>query len=236
MSIYLKRAAVILALMTALVAYLTVKLYKRDFEGAFSTVNAGIVVIDAGHGQPDGGAVSADGVMEEKINLAIAKKVSAILENRCYNVIMTRVSHDGIHTSGNTVREKKLSDMKRRAEIMNESGAEAFISIHMNKFSDPTVFGAQVFYSGNALGSEQLGLAIQDELLKIDEKNKRVAKCAENTIYLMKNAKIPAVIVECGFLSNREEASMLNDEAYRDKLAVAIADGICKYFEEGNAL
>lgn len=236
MVIYLKRATVIFILMTAVVTYLTVTLYKRNFKGAFSASNVRIVVIDAGHGQPDGGAVSSDGIMEEKINLAIAKKVSAILENRCYNVIMTREGHDGIHTSGKTVREKKLSDMKRRAQIMNESGADAFISIHMNKFTDPSVFGAQVFYSGNAPGSERLGLAIQAELLKIDEKNKRATKCAENTIYLMKNAKIPAVIAECGFLSNSAEAAKLNDEGYQDKLAVAIADGICKYFEEGNDL
>lgn len=236
MVIYLKRATVILILMTAVVAYLTVTLYKRNFKGAFSASDARIVVIDAGHGQPDGGAVSADGSSEEKINLAIAKKVSAILENRCYNVIMTREGHEGIHTSGETVREKKLSDMKNRASIMNESGADAFVSIHMNKFSDPAVFGAQVFYSGNVPESERLGLAIQAELLKIDEENKRAATRAESTIYLMKNAKIPAVIAECGFLSNSAEAVRLNDEGYQDKIALAIADGICKYFEEGNDL
>lgn len=233
MSIYLKRAVIIFIIMTSVVIYLLQTVYKRDFESAFSSAEEKTVVIDAGHGLPDGGAVSAEGECEEKINLAVAKKISAILTDKCYNVIMTRETHEGIYSSGKTVKEKKHSDMKNRAEIMNTSGADIFVSIHMNKFSDPKVFGAQVFYSQNQEESARLAKLIQAELLKTDENNKRAAKSAENSIYLMKNAKIPAVIVECGFLSNEAEANKLKSDEYRKTIAEAVVSGIEKYFEEG---
>ncbi len=237
MSLYLKRASVIFFVMLFIVLYLTSTLYKRDFKGAFSEKAVKTVVIDAGHGLPDGGATASDGTCEAEINLEIAKKLSAILEERCYNVIMTRETDEGIYEFGETVREKKLSDMKKRESIMNGSGADAFVSIHMNKFSDPKVHGAQVFYSENSEGSEKLALLIQEELLKADESNKRVHKAADKSIYLMRRAEIPAVIVECGFLSNDAEAERLKDDEYEKAIAEAVFCGIDNYFglEEGCA-
>ncbi len=231
LSIYLKRAVVIFIVMAAVVSYLTVTLYKRDFKGAFAQ-SGKTVVIDAGHGEPDGGAVAEDGTCEEKINLEISKKLSAILEEKCYNVITTRETNEGIHSSGSSVKEKKLSDMHNREKIMNSSGADIFISIHINKFSDPKIFGAQVFYSNNSPDSERLAELIQSELSSLDENNKRVSKAAEDSIYLMKCAKIPAVIVECGFLSNPAECEKLKTDEYKNELANAISRGIENYFRE----
>lgn len=232
MSLYIKRAAVIFVVMMFSVSYLAITLYNRDFKDVFSGTNGKTVIIDAGHGEPDGGAVAPDGTCEEKINLEISKKLSAILEEKCYNVIMTRENNEGIHTSGNSVKEKKLSDMHNREKLMNSSGADIFVSIHMNKFSDPKVFGAQVFYSSNGEESASLAEHIQSELLLLDKNNKRVSKAAENAIYLMKCASIPAVIVECGFLSNPEECEKLKTDAYKTAVANAICTGIENYFRE----
>lgn len=231
MSLYLKRATVIFLVMLFAVLYLINTLYKRDFKGVFSQKAVKTVVIDAGHGAPDGGAVASDGTCEAEINLEIAKKLSAILKERCYNVIMTREAEEGIYEVGETVREKKLSDMKKRERIMNGSGADIFVSIHMNKFGDPKVHGAQVFYSENSEGSEKLALSIQRELSEIDIGNERVHKAADKSIYLMKHAEIPAVIAECGFLSNDSDLERLKDDEYRKKIVEAIFKGIDKYFE-----
>lgn len=214
------------------VSYLTVTLYKRDFKGVFSPSCGKTVIIDAGHGEPDGGALADDGTCEEKINLEISKKLSAILEEKCYNVIMTRETSEGIYSSGKSVKEKKLSDMHNREKIMNSSGADIFVSIHMNKFSDPKIFGAQVFYSAGNEDSKRLAESIQSELLGLDENNKRVAKEAENSIYLMKKAKLPAVIAECGFLSNPNECKKLKTDEYKTEVANAIYRGIENYFGE----
>lgn len=236
LSIYLKRAILILAVMTFSVTYLTVTIYNRDFKSVFSCKNGKTVVIDPGHGDPDGGAVASDGTCEEEINLEISKKLRALLEEKCYNVIMTREGHEGIFSEGSSIKEKKTSDMHNREKIMNESGADIFLSVHLNKFTDPKIFGAQVFYSVNDPDSARLANLIQGELLKLDEKNKRVAKEAESSIYLMKKAALPALIVECGFLSNPEDANKLKDSQYQDKIASAIARGIEEYFNQDNEL
>lgn len=232
MSLYIKRAAVIFAVMMFSVSYLTLTLYNRDFKGVFSPSNGKTVVIDAGHGAPDGGAAAQDGTSEDKINLEISKKLRAILEEKCYNVIMTRETDEGIYSAGNSVKEKKLSDMHNREKIMNCSGADIFISIHMNKFSDPGVFGAQVFYSAGSEDSKLLAEQIQSELLALDKNNKRVSKEAEASIYLLKKAKLPAVIAECGFLSNPAECEKLKTDEYKSELANAIFRGIENYFRE----
>lgn len=236
MSIYLKRALLILMVMTFSVTYLTVTIYNRDFKSAFSCKNGKTVVIDAGHGDPDGGAVAADGTCEEEINLEISKKLRALLEEKCYNVIMTRENHEGIYSGGSSLREKKTSDMHNREKIMNESGADIFISVHLNKFGDPKIFGAQVFYSKNDPDSARLANFIQGELLRLDENNRRIEKEAESSIYLMKKASVPAVIAECGFLSNPDELDKLKDSTYQKKVAEAIASGVEKYFSQDDKI
>ena len=229
LSIYLKRAVLILAVMTFSVTYLTVTIYNRDSKSVFSCKNGKTVVIDPGHGDPDGGAVAADGTCEEEINLEISKTLRALLEEKCYNVIMTREGHEGIFSEGSSIKEKKTSDMHNREKIMNGTGADIFLSVHLNKSTDPKIFGAQVFYSVNDPDSARLANLIQGELLKLDEKNKRVAKEAESSIYLMKKAALPALIVECGFLSNPAEEQLLQTSEYQTRIALSLACAYLNY-------
>ena len=231
LSIYLKRAIIILIIMTFVVTYLTVTLYKNSVKPAFTEKGEKIVIIDAGHGLPDGGASGASGVCESEINLQISKKIRAKLKEKCYNVIMTRETEEGIYTSGDTIKAKKLSDMHKREEIINSSGADIFLSIHMNYFSDPDVSGAQVFYSENREESFVLAECIRRQLLSLYEKNDRILKKAPDGVYLMKKANIPACLIECGFLSNCENEEMLLSENYQEKIAEGIVLGIEEYFK-----
>lgn len=217
--------------MTIVVIYLTVTLYGKAIKPAFSGKKSFTVIVDAGHGEPDGGTTGITGSSENEINLEISKKISAKLKEKCYNVIMTRETIDGIYTEGDSIKEKKLSDMRRREKIINESGGDAFISIHMNSFSDSSVSGAQVFYSANMEESKLLAEKIREKLIPLYEKNDRILKEAPAGVYLMKKAKIPACLIECGFLSNAENEELLLSDEYQEKVAGAIVIGIEEYFK-----
>ncbi len=217
--------------MTFVVTYLTITLYKSAVKPAFTHGGAKTVIIDAGHGFPDGGTSGVSGIGESEINLKISKKINAKLKEKCYNVIMTRETEEGIYTEGNTIKAKKLSDMHKRENIMNSSGADVFISIHMNYFTDPSVSGAQVFYSENREESVRLAECIREKLVPLYEKNDRILKKAPDGVYLMKKATIPACLVECGFLSNYENEKLLLSDDYQEKIAEGIVLGIEEYFE-----
>lgn len=229
--IYIKRATIIFVVMTIVVIYLTVTLYKRAVKPAFSDEKGYTVIVDAGHGNPDGGATGISGTGESEINLKISQKLSAKLKEKCYNVIMTRETEEGIYSEGNSIKEKKLSDMHNRERIINESGADIFLSIHMNSFSDASVSGAQVFYSVNRVEAIALAEAVRQRLIPLYEKNDRILKEAPKSVYLMNKAKIPACLVECGFLSNAENEALLMSDEYQEKIAEAIASGIDDYFK-----
>ena len=231
MSIYLKRAIIILIIMSFVVTYLTVTLYKRAIRPAFTDSGIKTVIIDAGHGLPDGGTSGASGICESEINLKISKKISAKLKDKCYNVIMTRETEEGIYEEGESIKEKKLSDMHKREKIINSSTADAYVSIHMNYFTDSFVSGAQVFYSENREESFHLAESIREKLIPLYEKNDRILKKAPDGVYLMKKANIPACLVECGFLSNPENEAMLLSDEYQEKIAEGIACGIEEYFK-----
>ncbi len=217
--------------MTLVVSYLTVTLYKKAIRPTLSEKKAYTVIVDAGHGEPDGGATGISGASENEINLEISKKLSAILKEKCYNVVMTRETMDGIYTEGSSIKAKKLSDMHNREKILNGSDADIFISIHMNSFSDTSVSGAQVFYSVNREESIALAEAVRQRLIPLYEKNDRILKEAPKSVYLMNKAKIPACLVECGFLSNAENEALLMSDEYQEKIAEAIASGIDDYFK-----
>lgn len=190
------------------------------------------IILDAGHGSPDGGAVSTDGkIIEADLNLNIVLKLQELLEASNTTVILTRSDENGIYEeNADTIRKKKVSDMKNRVKISKDSNAEIFISIHMNKLNESKYKGWQTFYKSNDEKSKSLANCIQNNLnYFIDSNNKRSIKSIDK-IYLSKNVEIPLVIVECGFLSNSEEANLLNTEAYQDKLAWCIYSGILDYF------
>ena len=227
----------IIAIITAFLIILSAMLYLT-FMANFSAAEASsmpitqkTVIVDAGHGGDDGGAIGIDGTVEKDINLDIALKLEKILKFYGFNVIMTRTQDvmtcdDGL----DSLRKRKISDIHNRFELMRKNPDAIFISVHQNKFEDSSQHGTQVFYSGNDERSKELAEAIQTSVtLTLQRKNGRVVKKSGSGIYLLYHAKIPAVLVECGFISNSDEVKKLKDESYRMKLAILIADGLLKY-------
>lgn len=188
------------------------------------------VIIDPGHGGEDGGAQD-NGILEKNINLSVSLFLRDMLCAAGYNVVMTRDEDISVYDSGaKTVREKKVSDMKKRVGIVNSSENNILISIHQNKFEQSKYSGTQIFYSGNneksAILAENLRRSVTGLL---QPENKRELKKDDGSIYLLKNAKVPAVIVECGFLSNPEEAKKLSTEKYQKEMAFAVFCGFLQY-------
>ena len=186
-------------------------------------VRRNLVVLDPGHGGKDPGKVGADEELEKDINLAISLKVREKLEEDGMEVVMTR--EEDVMLSDGDADNKKLEDLNRRIGIINEQQPAIAVSIHQNSYSDPAVRGAQVFYFTHSDKGKQAAEALQKELLEFDQENTRDIK-ANDTYYLLKETGVPAVIVECGFLSCAGEAELLTDGAYQEELAGAIAKGI----------
>ena len=225
---------VIMAVFVAVTAYTAINYGCKSIVVSALPFNGRIIVIDAGHGLPDGGAVSENGTVEQGLNLDIAKRLQHMLEQSGAYVLMTRADENSVADNLDTkIREIKRSDLKFRKSLRDRSGSDAFISIHMNKFEQSKYKGAQVFYSKTPVNSKLLGNCLQNSLIEIaDPDNKRVAKEADNSIFILKNSDTPSVIVECGFISNAEEEAKLNSEEYREKLAYSIYNGICSYFDQ----
>ena len=192
--------------------------------GALAVRAPTTLVIDAGHGGLDGGAVAADGTAESGLNLAIAQRLQLLSLLCGVPVTMTRESETlSYPESESTVRAKKVWDQKRRAELINAVENAVLISIHQNKYPDARPSGTQVLY-GAAEGSELLGTLTHENLISaLCPGNRRVAAPVSKTIYLMKHISCPAILVECGFLSNREESQRLKEPGYQTKLALVLA-------------
>ncbi len=192
------------------------------------------IIIDAGHGGEDGGAIGVDGIIEKDINLAISLKLKDLLQASGYEVIMTREKDKAIYDSGSkSLRQKKRSDLRNRLKIVkdNSENDNIFVSIHQNKFPDEKYFGTQIFYSTKDPLSEELASGIKDSIVNlIQPDNTRAIKPATEKIFLLNNAEIPAVVVECGFLSNDKEAKKLADSQYQSQMAFCIYCGILNYF------
>ena len=191
------------------------------------------IVIDAGHGKPDEGAESSTGTTEAAINLKIALKLQNLLEQSGTTVILTRSDENAIYNiDSKTLKQKKISDIHNRVKIGNESSADIFVSIHLNKIPESQYDGWQTFYKEGSSEGQKLAVAIQNNLNNsIQKENNRIAKTIDN-IYIINHVKIPITIVECGFLSNPEEEKQLLDDKYQDKLAWGIYNGIIEYFYE----
>ena len=177
------------------------------------------------------GAESNNGTTEAQTNLKIALKLQNLLEQSGCNVILTRSDENAIYDlDSKTLKQKKVSDIKNRVKIGNESSADIFVSIHLNKIPQSEYWGWQCFYKNNDENSKNLADYIQENLNKaIPKENKRVAMKLD-TVYIMKHVEIPISIVECGFLSNPEEEKLLLDDSYQDRLAWGIFNGINEYF------
>ena len=194
-------------------------------------VSGKTVVIDAGHGKPDEGAQSSRGTTEAETNLKIALKLQNLLEQSGSSVILTRSDENAIYDlDAKTLKQKKISDIHNRVKIGNESSADIFVSIRLNKIPQQQYDGWQTFYNAQNQDGQKLAVAIQNNLNKaIQKENNRVAKSIDN-IYIVKHVEIPTTIVECGFLSNPDEEKKLLEDEYQNRLAWGIYNGIIDYF------
>ena len=189
------------------------------------------IILDAGHGKPDEGASSSNGITESAINLQITMKVKKLLEDVGANVILTRSDENGIYdANATTIRQQKISDLKKRADIGNNSNADIFISIHLNKIDQSQYYGWQTFYKNGNENSEKLAKSIQLKLNETIQKENHREAHSINDVYIIEHVHIPITIVECGFLSNPDEEKLLQQDDYQNKLAVGIFLGIVEYF------
>ena len=191
-----------------------------------------VIIIDAGHGGFDGGAVANDGTIEKDINLKISFYLQEYLELSGFETIMTRYEDTSLEDDGlNSIRQKKTSDIHNRLKLMDETDNSIFISIHQNKYHIEKYSGLQVFYSPEfSEESSELARNIQENVTEIlQPHNERQIKKCGTSVYLIYNAVKPAVLVECGFLSNYNETELLKTDIYQRKLAFSIALGIQDY-------
>lgn len=200
---------------------------RKNNAGVISEKNTFTVIIDPGHGGIDPGAVVGE-VLEKDLNLAISLKLYDFLRISGYDVVLTRID-DNLLGDGSDVKSKKIADLKSRLQIMENTENCIFVSIHINKFEKATVCGLQTFYSSGNVLSEALANSIQKAAKSLDIKNDREIKLDNGNIYLLKNATKPAVLVECGFLSNQYDKSKLTDDAYQASLAFTLYEGIIEF-------
>lgn len=187
------------------------------------------VVLDPGHGGNDPGKVGTDSVKEKDVNLQIAMKTKKLLEKEGVRVIMTRDKDQDL--AGDSDHNRKVQDMKARVKLINDAMPALTVSIHQNSYQDPSVKGAQVFYYSHSKEAERAAEILKQALLTVEESGTREKKAADS-YYLLKKTEVPVVIVECGFLSNPEEAKRLTDSAYQKELAKAVAEGILTCLNE----
>ena len=189
------------------------------------------VVIDPGHGGEDGGAISCTGVNESQINLEVSLKLRDLFHLLGYETVMTRTQDQDLATQGETIAQRKLSDLKNRVQVANSGSDRILVSIHQNLFSDGRYSGAQVFYAQTE-GSKALAELLQYELVtKLNPGSNRGVKKADG-VYLMQHITNPGILIECGFLSNTQEEAKLRDSGYQKELCCVIAGAVDAFLEK----
>lgn len=188
-----------------------------------------VILVDAGHGGVDSGMVGVDGLKEKGINLKIAQKLKSVLAKKGFTVVMTREEDKGLYEEN--TQNMKAQDLQNRIALIREYAPVLSVSIHQNSYSDPQVRGPQVFFYEDSEEGKKLALAIQEKMnQELNVSRPRVAK-GNKTYYLLKRSEGVINIVECGFLTNQEEAELLKQEDYQQKVAQSIADGINEYLQ-----
>lgn len=188
-----------------------------------------VIVVDPGHGGEDPGKVGINDVLEKDLNLQIAKKVKKLLEEAGIKIVMTRTN--------DKVPDAKKEDLNQRVQLINETKPKLALCIHQNSYPDEKIKGAQVFYHTITPEAEDVASIVQEQLRTVDPTNTRQIK-ENDTYFMLKNTQVPTIIVECGFLTNPDEATKLTQEDYQDKLAQAICEGVVKWMNgdgEGEA-
>lgn len=205
-------------------------MYVRYFSDAGTDLESGAheqrgVIIDPGHGGKDGGAVSVTGTAEKELNLSVSETLEAIMTALGYRVIMTRTTDTEL--SSERGGSRKMQDLLGRLEISERNPGIPFVSIHMNRFGNEKYSGLQVYYSGNGAESKTVADGVQSAVKKlIQPENTRETKRATSAILLLDRIKSPGILIECGFISNRTEADLLERQDYRRKLCLAVASAL----------
>ena len=229
--------AVIIIILVNAVIYIVYKDVDVNNDEINKESNIIHIVIDPGHGGMDSGAVNPFGENEAPINLEISKCLMTFLDTTGFEVDMTRYDNKGLYTEGSntTIREKKNEDLRKRIEMINASKADLVISVHLNSFTQNQYYGAQTFYKRNCEESKLAAEIMQKNLRNIlDKDNDRVPQ-SKRDVKVIDNSNIPIVLVECGFVSNEQEARLLCTPEYQEKVAWAIYSGIVEYFEKVNS-
>lgn len=188
------------------------------------------VILDPGHGGQDGGASGLDGTLEKDLNLQVALRTAAILQVMGYDVILTR--DKDVMLGDGADGHKKLADLQYRLNLANNSKDALLVSIHMNKFPMEYCNGIQLYYSENHEQSLVFANALHTLIKDFQKENRREIKKATSSIYLLDRVQIPAVLLECGFLSNEKECALLQDEGYQKELALLIVSAVCAYEQQ----
>ena len=232
--IFLCVGLVLIIAFSALIGVIT-HLYIEKIEYAGAEISKKTVIIDAGHGGEDCGAIGKNGVYEKDLNFEIAMLVGEILTDCGYNVVYTRTEDKLLYKPEEDIKGiRKISDLKNRCEIANNYDNAIFVSIHMNSFGDSKYSGLQVYYSEIDQSSYTLATQIQQSVCKsLQPQNKRKVKKGSN-IYLLENINMPAVLIECGFLSNLNECEKLSEKEYQKELSFSIVCAIIEYIEMKN--
>ena len=230
-----KRSIYVIAVAAVIVILASISIfYASSPANIFTDPKSGIIVIDAGHGGIDGGT-NKDGILEKEVNLAIAKKLKNMLEQKSYRVVMTReedVSLDGL-SDLDTSRHQK--DLHARADIINSSNAQLFISIHVNcNFNRPATDGSIVFYSDRFSQNRELAYTVQRALnnMLVNGRKRTVHDPQKGEFFILKYSEIPGIIVETAFISNEEEKKLLLKDEFQEQLSSAIGEGVEKYLNE----
>ena len=194
-----------------------------------------IIILDAGHGGEDSGAVGVNGALEKDINLQLTLEVGKLLEERGYIVVYTRTDDRLLYTEEQNIKGiRKINDLKNRCKVAERYPDSIFISIHTNSFGSPKYSGLQVYYSDNNDSGRPLAEAIQNKVVSdLQKDNNRVVKAGKG-IYLLENITNPAVLIECGFLTNKDECEKLSEKEYQKELSFSIVCGIIEYIESEN--
>ena len=220
----MRRKIELMVLLLILAGLLSLSKNLQKYVSSENVVAAGkVIVIDSGHGGDDPGKIGINQAKEKDVNLKIAKKVKKRLKKEGWKVVMTR--EEDVMLGDAQKGNRKIHDMKARVELINKTMPAMAVSIHQNSYQEAEIHGAQVFYYSHSQDGKRMAETIQRALLMADEENTRQAK-GNDTYYLLKRTEVPTIIVECGFLSNPQEAEKLTEDGYQKKLAQAITSGI----------
>lgn len=208
------------------------RITERALPTAAATSTKPVIVLDAGHGGLDSGAVGATGVLEKDVNLSIVLALRDMFEMSGFEVVLTRDEDISIYDPGiEGIRNQKLNDMDNRLEIIQKYPDSIFLCIHQNNFTDPKYFGGQMFYNNNNPQNRTFAQIMQNKFAQLQPGNGREIKLTGEELFLLKSNKNPSLMIECGFLSNPEEEQKLSTWEYQQKVAFTIYGGVMEFID-----